>query len=80
MAPAERYIVEARFEHPGQYAMVNAVQAINHFKGEFDAEVDTLGIVTVDPAPGTPDYGHEFATMRANPAVSKDIDRFRTHP
>ena len=59
-APAERYVVEVRFEHPGQYALVNSVQAINHFKGEFDAEVDTLGIVTVDAAPATPDYAHEF--------------------
>ena len=79
MAPAERYIIEARFEHPGQYALVNSVQGINHFKGEFEAEVDTLGIVTVDAAPATPDYAHDFATMRANPAVSKDIDRFRPY-
>jgi FtsP/CotA-like multicopper oxidase with cupredoxin domain len=79
MAPAERYIIEARFDHPGQYALVNSVQGINHFKGEFDAEVDTLGIVTVDAAPATPDYGRDFAAMRANPAVSKDIDRFRPY-
>jgi suppressor of ftsI len=79
MAPAERYIIEARFEHPGQYALVNSVQGINHFKGEFEAEVDTLGIVTVDAAPATPDYAHDFATMRANPTVSKDIDRFRPY-
>ena len=56
LAPAERYIVEARFEQPGRYALVNAVQAINHYRGEFDAEVDTLGMVTVDSTPAAPDY------------------------
>lgn len=79
MAPAERYIVEVRFEHPGRYALVNAVQAINHFAGEFDPEVDTVGIVTVDSAPATPDFGSDFAALRANAAVSRDIDRYRPY-
>jgi len=77
LAPAERYIVEVRFEHAGQYALVNAVQAINHFEGEFDPTVDTLAMVTVDPAPAAPDYGRDFGVLRANAAVSQDIDRFR---
>ena len=52
MAPAERYVIEARFDKPGRYALVNAVQAINHFAGEFEPEVDTLGVVTVRPGAG----------------------------
>jgi len=79
MAPAERYVVEVRFEHPGRYALVNSVQAINHFQGEFEHELDTLAIVTVDSSQAAPDYGHEFATMRANAAVSRDIDRYRQY-
>jgi suppressor of ftsI len=79
IAPAERYIVEVRFEHPGRYALVNAVQAINHFVGEFEAEVDTLAIVTVDTAQAAPDYAREFSTLRANAAVSREIDRFRPY-
>ena len=47
LAPAERYVVEVRFDRPGRYAIINAVQAINHFRGEFEPEVDTLGVVTV---------------------------------
>jgi len=79
LAPAERYVVEARFDKPGRYALVNAIQAINHFEGEFLAEVDTLGIVTVSDVPASPDYGPRFAALRAYPAVSRDVDRFRQY-
>src|SRR6185437_13856496 len=79
LAPAERYVVEARFEKPGRYALVNAIQAINHYEGEFAPEVDTLGIVTVGDVPASPDYASRFATLRAYPEVSKDIDRFRPY-
>jgi FtsP/CotA-like multicopper oxidase with cupredoxin domain len=79
MAPAERYVVAVRFERPGRYAVVNQVQAINHYRGEFAAEVDTLGWVTVDSVPASPDLGAEFDSLRANPAVSKDIERFRRY-
>ena len=56
LAPAERYVVEVRFDRPGRFTLVNAIQAINHYAGEFSPEVDTLGAVTVDAAPATPDY------------------------
>lgn len=79
LAPAERYVVEVRFPHPGQYALVNSVQAINHLRGEFAPEVDTLGTVIVDGTPATPDYSTPFATLRVNAAVSRDIDRFRPY-
>ena len=79
LAPAERYVVDVRFDKPGKYAIVNAVQAINHFRGEFEPEVDTLGIVTVSSTPAKPDYGKQFATLRANAEVSRDIDRFRPY-
>src|SRR5690349_17548577 len=48
LAPAERYVVEVRFARPGRLAIVNSVQAINHYKGEFEPQVDTLGFMTVD--------------------------------
>jgi suppressor of ftsI len=79
LAPAERYVVEARFARPGRYALVNAVQAINHYRGEFQAEVDTLGIITVDSAAATPDYEADFGVLRAYPAVSRDIARYRPY-
>ncbi len=77
IAPAERYVVEVRFDRAGQVAVVNAIQAINHYQGEFSPEVDTLGTVIVDGTAATPDYGKAFSTLRANAEVSKDIERYR---
>jgi FtsP/CotA-like multicopper oxidase with cupredoxin domain len=77
LAPAERYVVEVRLDRPGRFAVVNAIQAINHYAGEFSPEVDTLGIVTVDAVPVAPDYGKQWATLRANDVVSRDIERYR---
>jgi suppressor of ftsI len=77
IAPAERYIAEVRFPKPGHYALINAVQVINHMTGEFAQEVDTLGTVTVTPKAAAPDYAKAFATLRHNAAVSKDIDNYR---
>jgi suppressor of ftsI len=77
LAPAERNVVEVRFDTPGRYAVVNAVQAINHYRGEFEAEVDTLGLVTVDSASARPDYAGQFAMLRSNRAVTRDIDHYR---
>ncbi|MES2358495.1 MAG: multicopper oxidase family protein [Gemmatimonadota bacterium] len=79
LAPAERYVVEVRFDHPGSYALVNAVQAINHYKGEFEQEVDTLGTVTVSSSAAAPDYRRQFATLRSNAAVSRDIAPYRKY-
>lgn len=79
LAPAERYVVEVRFPKPGRYAVVNAIQAINHYRGEFEPEVDTLGVITAGTGPASPDYGRAFATLRANTAVTAEIDRFRRY-
>jgi suppressor of ftsI len=78
LAPAERYVVDVRFERPGQYLLLNAIQAINHFAGEFEPEVDTLGTVMVADTPAAPDYSAQFATLRKNAEVSRDIDKYRT--
>jgi FtsP/CotA-like multicopper oxidase with cupredoxin domain len=79
LAPAERYVVEVRFDRPGRYALVNSIQAINHYRGEFEPQVDTLGIVTVTNEAARPDYARQFATLRAYPAVSADIERYRQY-
>ena len=79
LAPAERYVVEVRFDRPGRYALVNAVQAINHYRGEFESEVDTLGFVTVTNEAARPDYSRPFATLRRHAAVTTEIDRYRPY-
>jgi suppressor of ftsI len=47
IAPAERYVVEAQFERPGGYVLVNRVRGIDRVTGRFFSEVDTLGLLTV---------------------------------
>jgi len=79
LAPAERYVVAARFDRPGHFPLVNAIQAIDHYKGEFEPQVDTLGWVTVDSTPATPDYHAVFDTLRAYPEVTADIDPYRRY-
>lgn len=77
LAPAERYVVDVLFDRPGRHAFINAVQAINHYRGEFEAEVDTLGIVTVDDSAVTPDHTTRFETLRENTEVSREIEKYR---
>jgi FtsP/CotA-like multicopper oxidase with cupredoxin domain len=77
IAPAERYVVEVRFDRPGAYPLVNMVQAINHLRGVFQPEVDTLGTVAVDSTPAQPDLGTAFARLRPNVEVSRDVARYR---
>lgn len=79
LAPAERYVVAARFARPGRYPLINAIQAIDHYKGEFEAQVDTLGWITVDTTVARPDYGAAFAALRANAQVSADIAKYRPY-
>ncbi len=78
IAPAERYIVEARFDSAGTVALVNHVQAIDHYLGRFFDDVDTLGIVTVDPATPQPSAARGFETLRVNADVQRDLDRYRS--
>ena len=77
IAPAERYVVDVRFEEPGVHAITNVVQAVNHFRGDFYPEVDTLALVTVSEEEATPDLGVSFATLRRNQEVVEDIERYR---
>jgi FtsP/CotA-like multicopper oxidase with cupredoxin domain len=79
LAPAERYVVEVRFDRPGRYPLVNSIQAINHYRGEFEPEVDTLGIVTAASDPAKPDYSRQFATLGSHLTVTRDIDRYRKY-
>ena len=77
LAPAERYVIDVRFDQTGTSTLVNAVQAIDHYAGEFVPAVDTLGAVTVTRVSARPDHGARFSVLRDVPQVSRDIDRFR---
>jgi FtsP/CotA-like multicopper oxidase with cupredoxin domain len=51
LAPAERWVVDVRFDSAGSYALLNRVMAIDHTVGRFFAETDTLVRVTAGPRP-----------------------------
>jgi FtsP/CotA-like multicopper oxidase with cupredoxin domain len=79
IAPAERYVVEARFAEAGEYAFVNRVQAVNHRLGTFFPEVTELGGVTVASQPAAPDYAPAFEDLRVHEDVVAEIDPYREH-
>ncbi len=79
IAPAERYVVHVRFDQPGEAALVNRVYGLDHFRGRFFAETDTLGIVRVSPGPASPDHSKAFASLRRDSAAAAGIARFREH-
>ncbi len=79
IAPAQRYVVEVKFDTPGTYAITNQVQALNNFLGQFQYTVDTLGLITVMPEPTKKDLIREFKTLRALPQVSAEFAPYRQH-
>ncbi len=79
IAPAERYVIEARFEQPGRTALTNRVQGIDHVFGLFFPERDTLGVIDVDAEPAAEDLGDAFGVLRRNSRVSGEIASYRSH-
>ncbi len=77
IAPAERYVVEVRFDRPGSYALINQVQGINHRQGVFREEVLTMGAVSVASETIEHDHADAFETLRENDDVIADIDVVR---
>ncbi|MCY4400599.1 MAG: multicopper oxidase family protein [Gemmatimonadetes bacterium] len=79
IAPAERYVVDVLFPEEGEVAIANTIQAINHFRGEFYPEVDTLALVTV-AGPRVRDAVTEaHATLRGHEAETAEADAMRAH-
>ena len=79
IAPAERYVVDVRFDEPGEVVIANTIQAVNHFRGEFYPVVDTLSIVDVSEEAAEPGVSAAFETLREHDDVVADIESFRPH-
>jgi suppressor of ftsI len=77
LAPAERYVVDVEFGRAGRVALVNRVQALDHMMGTYSPEVDTLGVVTVANTPVRVSYGAQFAQLRRNSDVAREIAPMR---
>ncbi len=72
IGPAERYVVEVRFDTRGSVAMLNAVQAQDHLNGRFFPVVDTLGVVAVGLGTATPDLASRFRKLRTDSVVASE--------
>ena len=79
IAPGQRYVIEVKFDEPGESSMTTQIQAINHFLGQFYQDIDTLGIVSVSNEDTDMDYSASFAQLRDNLDVQADIDPLRQH-
>ncbi len=82
LSPAERYIVHALFDRPGDLLVVNRVQGIDHLGGAFFPETDTLGVVRVAAAApgGVPSQAAiAFDTLRTNVHAAREIALFRDY-
>ncbi|NIP61022.1 MAG: hypothetical protein GWM92_21390, partial [Gemmatimonadetes bacterium] len=79
IAPAERYVVDARFTEPGTHRLTNTIQAVNHFRGEFYPRVDTLGAVRVSEESVEEELGDAFSSLRTHGDVTAGIDPYRPH-
>ncbi|MGH7540801.1 MAG: multicopper oxidase family protein, partial [Gemmatimonadota bacterium] len=77
LAPAQRYVIDVRYEEPGTFAITNSIQAIDHFNALFYPQVDTLGLVTVLDEEVEEDHGAAFDATRENRDVIEEIDRYR---
>ena len=79
IAPAERYVIDVRFDQPGEVAITNSIQAVNHFRGEFFPHVDTLALVEVRSDLVQEDLSAAFEALRAYSGVTEEIEGFRQH-
>jgi len=77
IAPAERYVVDVRFDRAGAVPLVNQVRGLDHLFGRFFPLVDTLGVVTASRDPVRRDLGARFATLRRNRATTRTLEPYR---
>lgn len=73
IAPAERYIVEVRFDQ--SQTITNRVQVLDHSFGSFFPEVTELGSVRVSSKPAIPEL--DFDTLREHEDVIRDLEPYR---
>ena len=77
LAPAERYIVEVRYEQPGEHALENRVRPLEHTFGSYFSRVTPLGTVRVSDREADPGAAPDFLPLRENPSVVAEVARFR---
>ena len=78
LGPAERYIVDARFDAPGRHAIVNHVQWLDHARGTYQDVADTLGFVEVTDTQA-PRATVDFETLRRDSTVAREVAPLRRY-
>ncbi len=79
IAPAERYIIQVRFDRPGLVPLMNRVRGLDHLFGRFVPLADTLGVVRVTRDAVRPDYAASFESLRTDTAARTSIEHFRPY-
>ncbi len=77
LAPAERYIVEVRYDEAGEHAIENRVRALEHTFGSYFSRVTPLGAARVTDEEADPETAPDWNRLRANPEVSAEVDAYR---
>ncbi|MGQ0649102.1 MAG: multicopper oxidase family protein [Gemmatimonadaceae bacterium] len=77
LAPAERYVVEARFDRTGTHPLLNSVRWLDHMRGTATPVDDTLGTVMVEDRSVVPDYAGEFFRLREHRDVIAQVSGYR---
>jgi FtsP/CotA-like multicopper oxidase with cupredoxin domain len=77
IAPAERFVVDVRFEEAGEATLVNRVRAIDHVMARFFEERQPLGTVRVSGTRATPDHAAAFDRLRRNADVAAEMSTYR---
>ena len=77
IAPAERYVIDVRFDRPGTVALTNRIRALNHAFGTYTPQIDTLGVITVANGLVQPDLRAAFERLRSNADVIAELMPYR---
>jgi suppressor of ftsI len=79
IAPAERYIVQVRFDHAGAVPLVSQIRGLDHLFGRFVPLVDTLGTIQVSRTEATQDLAASFQRLHTDSAATASIERYRQY-
>lgn len=77
IAPAERYIVEVRYDAAGEHALENRVRPLEHTFGSYFSRITRLGTVRVRDEDADPAGAPGYETLRENASVTAEVDRYR---
>ena len=76
IAPAERYVVEVRYDGAGPFPIENRTHGIDHIMGAFIERIDTMGVVRVDRSAVAAAPARPYEQLRTYDVVAAELDAF----